>query len=984
MALTIAQFWKLLLDSQLVTTEKWQQLQLDFARSEQGSTTNDPHAIGHWLVSNQVLSAYQSTILLNGHSGPFFYGDYRVQDRITQGRFDGYFQAIHRPTGHPVLLQFLIGEQYQDATSWQTFVSSVHRQSTVTSSSLQAIHEILDVGDFRLIAYEDLGEGQTVGQLIENAGRLAPEDACRVTWNVIHALYPLQQAGLVYGNICPGNVWVASSGHLHLIRDCTQDIESNDAPGQPVMADYTAPELTAGDQECSVLSDMYALGCCCYELLAGQVPFSGPTQADKIQQHAQQPIQPLESIGVPQPLAQLVTYLMAKNPQLRYQDWGDLLQKFATLVSPADQTIPAPQPPSTLAAYLAVVQQRKTRVAEKAAANAMAAATVSSEGASDFPSIQPVASTSPATTSVQAATTTAKPASQLSRNRTTEKSWWQSSAIIWVASALGVLVLTLVIVSNLPDNEPVADPQGSTPPGTEKKEPGKNTERDQKGTLPKKTQPIANKKDTGSVQTIVDDPKGDLLWASPTTGSAFKLNWVPPAGQMFILLRPASLVSDEQGQLALTALGPTFDEYRAQWEKEAATGLEDIDSMVLTLHDNGEAFPRPSFVVRMNTSRPKDQLLAAWGNPQETKAGDQVYFKGNTWCFFIPSDGDNKTFVMGAEEEIQEVAGSPNSIAPLRRELAELLKTTDHERHFTILFAPNFLFSNLFRDGRELFFGDPAKLRKPLEWLIGEEVKAGLLSLHIKQHFYLEARLFGGLGKDKFSMARSLRERLAEIPQQIEEYFAVLNPPPYWRLVANRYPLMVRQLHRQTRIGVEQGHPMINIAMQPEAAHNLLLGGELCLSSTPGAGPVAATPTDTGPKTIDELLQQKFTVDIPQQDLEFAIKDIVDDVRGTFPALPFEFNIKVIGPELKLEGITRNQAVRDFAAKDKPLADILTGIASKANPDPSVKDPSEAAQKLIWVVADDPDKAGNRIILVTTRKDAEEEKYVLPKPFQPK
>ncbi|MCP4813174.1 MAG: hypothetical protein GY888_11725, partial [Planctomycetaceae bacterium] len=212
---------------------------------------------------------------------------------------------------------------------------------------------------------------------------------------------------------------------------------------------------------------------------------------------------------------------------------------------------------------------RKTRVAEKAAANAMAAATVSSGGTGDFPSIQPLASTPPATTSVQAATTTAKPPSQLSRNRTPEKSWWQSSAIIWVASALGVLVLTLVIVSNLPDNEPVADPQDPTSPGTEKKDPGKNTTRDKKGTVPKETQPIANKKDTGSVQTIVDDPKGDLLWASPTTGSAFKLNWVPPAGQMFILLRPASLAADEQGQLALTALGPTFDEYRAQWEKES-------------------------------------------------------------------------------------------------------------------------------------------------------------------------------------------------------------------------------------------------------------------------------------------------------------------------------------------------------------------------------------------------------------------------------
>ena len=59
-------------------------------------------------------------------------------------------------------------------------------------------------------------------------------------------------------------------------------------------------------------------------------------------------------------------------------------------------------------------------------------------------------------------------------------------------------------------------------------------------------------------------------------------------------------------------------------------------------------------------------------------------------------------------------------------------------------------------------------------------------------------------------------------------------------------------------------------------------------------------------------------------------------------------------------------------------------MVSKANPDPSVKDPSEPAQKLIWVIADDPDKAGNRIILITTRKDAMEEKYTLPKPFQPK
>ena len=225
---------------------------------------------------------------------------------------------------------------------------------------------------------------------------------------------------------------------------------------------------------------------------------------------------------------------------------------------------------------------------------------------------------------------------------------------------------------------------------------------------------------------------------------------------------------------------------------------------------------------------------------------------------------------------------------------------------------------------------------------------------------------------------------MEEIPQQIEEYFAILNPPPYWRLLANRYPRMVQHLHQQTRIGVEQGHAMINVAMQPTAAHNLVLGGELCLASTPGAEVVVADTPPSGPQSIDEVLTHKFSVDIPQNDLELAVKDIVNDVRDTLSSLPFEFNIKIIGPELKLEGITRNQAVRDFKATDKPLSEILTGMVSKANPDPSVKDPSQPAQKLIWVVAEDPDKAGNRIILITTRKDAEEEKYSLPKPFQPK
>ena len=95
-------------------------------------------------------------------------------------------------------------------------------------------------------------------------------------------------------------------------------------------------------------------------------------------------------------------------------------------------------------------------------------------------------------------------------------------------------------------------------------------------------------------------------------------------------------------------------------------------------------------------------------------------------------------------------------------------------------------------------------------------------------------------------------------------------------------------------------------------------------------------------------------------------------------------SIKIIGDDLKLEGITRNQAIRDFTATNKPLSEVLTGLVMKANPDPTVKDPSEENQKLIWVLGPDPAAPENKIILITTRVSAMDpaRKYEIPQPFK--
>ena len=68
-------------------------------------------------------------------------------------------------------------------------------------------------------------------------------------------------------------------------------------------------------------------------------------------------------------------------------------------------------------------------------------------------------------------------------------------------------------------------------------------------------------------------------------------------------------------------------------------------------------------------------------------------------------------------------------------------KQSDADRHINVLMAPSFLFTTLFRDGNRFYFGEPVKVREPLQWLLGEGLEAILLSVHFDEVFYLEARM---------------------------------------------------------------------------------------------------------------------------------------------------------------------------------------------------------------------------------------------------
>jgi hypothetical protein len=103
-------------------------------------------------------------------------------------------------------------------------------------------------------------------------------------------------------------------------------------------------------------------------------------------------------------------------------------------------------------------------------------------------------------------------------------------------------------------------------------------------------------------------------------------------------------------------------------------------------------------------------------------------------------------------------------------------------------------------------------------------------------------------------------------------------------------------------------------------------------------------------------------------------------VRASHP----DFTIKLLGKDMEKEGLTRNQAIRNYEATDKPAAEVLTDLVMRGYPSSDVTGPSDPRLKLIWIVGAHPDDAEKLAILITTRESAKTRGDKIPKVFQPK
>jgi tetratricopeptide (TPR) repeat protein len=196
-------------------------------------------------------------------------------------------------------------------------------------------------------------EGESVRDRLNREKQLPVKDALQIAREVATGLNHAHKHGVVHRDIKPENILlpggtavVADFGIAHAVTQSGGDrlTQTGIAVGTPA---YMSPEQASADIDIDGRSDLYALGCVLYEMLAGQPPFTGPTVESIVRQHiASDPPSVAElRPKVAESLTLTITKTLAKAPADRFQTAEELGAAVAaeqvSLLTPSGGSTPA-------------------------------------------------------------------------------------------------------------------------------------------------------------------------------------------------------------------------------------------------------------------------------------------------------------------------------------------------------------------------------------------------------------------------------------------------------------------------------------------------------------------------------------------------------------------------------------------------------------------------------------------------------------------
>ncbi len=294
------------------------------------------------LKSDDDIARTVHTVLLQGGTpepgeqpeepGPIYpvgpgvqIGEYVVEGVVARGGMGTIFAARHPVLGRRAAVKVMHGELGRRTDLVERLVREAQAVNLIRHPNIVDVFSLGTLPDGRGYFVMEWLEGMTLDARIRRKGRLSLAETAAILDQVFDAIGAAHAAGIVHRDLKPQNIFLSRKAPVQvkildfgIAKLSGLGAEGNAGGALMGTPGYLAPEQ-ALTSEVDHRADVYALGVVLFEMLTGERPFGGESQASVVFKHLEvEPPALVDKLGaVPPAIDAIVRRMLAKDPAER-------------------------------------------------------------------------------------------------------------------------------------------------------------------------------------------------------------------------------------------------------------------------------------------------------------------------------------------------------------------------------------------------------------------------------------------------------------------------------------------------------------------------------------------------------------------------------------------------------------------------------------------------------------------------------------------